>query len=178
MSIWNEDDTEPFTKASADRDVSNWTIDTLAFSAKLKVEVPETIAPGSAARAYGTVTSVRWNKYLKIAKPAGIEPNLELLGFNIEGKEKVSLLLRNNGTVPAKDLAPDWIYYDPNDEGSGSACLNCGNLLNCLMYSFLVMDLPRFSNAKDNKILKIIQKRFRRHSLSVGIRFRDWRATS
>src|SRR6266498_278483 len=85
-------------------------------------------------------------------------------------REKLPLLLKNTGTRTIKSSGRDWIYCDPSDAGSGSACLNCGNLLSCLIYSFLVMDGQRF-NSQDNKILEIIKRRLKKHFVAARIEF-------
>ncbi len=170
ISIWNEDDTKTFNRETSNGDASKWAFHTRAFSADLSVTLPEKIAPRSAEKAYGTITGIRWNDYLKVTRPMDLEPDLELLGFNIEGKDKLTLLLKNTGTRTIKSSGRDWIYCDPSDAGSGSACLNCGNLLSCLIYSFLVMDGQRF-NSQDNKILEIIKRRLKKHFVAARIEF-------
>jgi hypothetical protein len=154
-----------------------WRVDNAAFSATLEVDHAQ-ILPGGGVEGHGGIKDVAWKEWLTIRKPADCEPNIELLGFNILSRNRISLLLRNNGKSELKTQASDWIYIDPadkdpSDELPKSACLNCGNVLNCLIYSFLIMEMRRFNSETDNKILGIIDELFRRQSLTISRQYSE-----
>jgi len=66
------------------------------------------------------------------------------------------VLLRNNSQTVVNPIARDWVYIDPN-ESSKSACFKGNAVLDCLIYSFLVMGPEAFNNDKGNKIIGIIE---------------------
>jgi pimeloyl-ACP methyl ester carboxylesterase len=157
--------------------VREWTIKTACFDATLEVG-PLKIQPSETVSVRASLNGVRWKKRLDLIKPPNLEPELELLGFNILGPDKVSILLRNNGRSEITTTPRSWRYVDPSKptpckEGPDKA--ETGDSRECLIYSFLVMDPENFSNANDNKILSILQSLFARYnsqeSLPVRIEF-------
>jgi pimeloyl-ACP methyl ester carboxylesterase len=154
-----------------------WRVDNAAFSATLDVEHDQ-ILPGGGVEGLGEIKDVTWKEWLTIKEPSDREPDIELLGFNILGPNEISLLFSNNGKSEVKTLARDWVYIDPSDKDPSdelpkSACLNCGNVLNCLIYSFLIMDTSRFNNEEDNTILRVVQEIFQRQSLTFTKQFAE-----
>jgi hypothetical protein len=85
-----------------------------------------------------------------------VKSGLELRGFNIESDNEISVLLRNNTQYRLDGIPRDWIYIDPNTNIK-SACFKASSALDCLIYSFLVMDAETFNNEQDNKIIGILK---------------------
>ena len=152
-----------------------WTAENVAFRAELNIEHGR-IPPGEGIEGHAKIKKVLWNEWLKInSNPADLEQGIVLLGFNILGPNEILLLIKNNSVNVIEIGTREWVYCDPNDKDTTgeeikSACLNCGNVLNCLIYSFLIMDSPRFKNEADNKIFSIIQRMFQQKSQAVTIR--------
>jgi pimeloyl-ACP methyl ester carboxylesterase len=152
-----------------------WTAENVAFRAELNIEHGR-IPPGEGVEGHAKIKKVVWNEWLKInSSPADLEQGIVLLGFNILGPNEILLLIKNT-SVNAIEIGPrEWVYSDPNDKDTTgeeikSACLNCGNVLNCLIYSFLIMDSQGFISEADNRILGVIQRMFQQKSQAVTIR--------
>ena len=146
------------------------TIKNVSFDATFKIDLPASIDPTDAVEVHAKLVGVRWKKRLDLRRPTGLEPELELIGFNILEPYKISMLLRNNGRNKVMAAARNWTYIDPREPSSCEA----GNIvLDCLIYSFLVMEPAHFNNVNDNKILSTIQSIFAsnnpRESLPVKI---------
>ena len=79
-----------------------WRVDNAAFLATLVVKHNQGV-PGGGVEGHGEIKDVTWKEWLAIKKPADSEPDIELLGFNILGPNKILLLLRNKGKSENKD---------------------------------------------------------------------------
>jgi hypothetical protein len=162
----------------------NWLIDNPFFSVSVAVDPPE-IPAKSGVKTSGTIKGLRWKRWLEIKKPAESDSEFELLGFNILGENKISLLLRNTGRRVAKGGAREWIYVDPtekvdsdddtsSEEKSQAVSLRTRRpLLNRLIYSFLVMGTGQFSDEKRNENLKVVRKAFKADSVLFKIKYSD-----
>jgi pimeloyl-ACP methyl ester carboxylesterase len=162
----------------------NWLIDNRFFSLSVSVDPPE-IPAKSGVKISGTIKGLRRKRWLEIKKPADLDSGLELLGFNILGEDKISLLLRNTGRRIVKGGAREWIYIDPNEKMNSNALTPSDKstaaislvvrtpLLNRLIYLFLVMDTGQFSDEKRNENLKVIRDAFKGDSVLFKIKYSD-----
>lgn len=148
------------------------TVKNVSFDATFKIDLPASIDPTDAVEVHAKLVGVRWKKRLDLIRPVGLEPELELIGFNILEHYKISMLLRNNGRSKIMAAPRNWTYLDPR---KSSPCEEDNIVLDCLIYSFIVMEPVHFNNVNDNKILGIIQSVFAgnnpRESLPVKIEF-------
>jgi pimeloyl-ACP methyl ester carboxylesterase len=115
-----------------------------------------------------------WNDTLEIMsfwkdKEDNCKNSVCLLGFNVIDEHRVDLLLKNgaSGDRTVGGEANDWFYAlksRSNRDYHGSfACNDPGNAdrsIDCLIFSFLVMDPDQFGNAHENEILAKLQERF------------------
>jgi hypothetical protein len=85
-----------------------------------------------------------------------VNSGLELRGFNVESDKEISILLRNSTKHRFDGIPRNWIYIDPNTNIK-SACFKVSSALDCLIYSFLVMDAETFNNEQDNKMIGILK---------------------
>jgi hypothetical protein len=148
----------------------NWLIENPFFSVSVRVDPPQ-IPPNGGVKTSGMIKGLRWKRWLELKKPADLDSELELLGFNILGGDKISLLLRNTGRRAVKGGTREWIYIDPTESGSSLGMRRAA--LNRLIYSFLVMDTPQFSNEKHNENLKVIREAFKEDSIVFKIKYSD-----
>lgn len=155
-----------------------WSAENYAFSATLEVRHGP-ISPNEGVDCKAKISKMTWQKWLRICKPQDCEPGVALAGFNILGPNQIRLLIQNDSSSEIVTKARDWVYVDPYDDpnmdsgGGGeilSACLNSGEILDSLIYSFLVMNPEQFKNEEDNKILGILQRVFCQSNLSVSIK--------
>lgn len=150
------------------------TIRNASFDATFKMGDRKEIAPQDTVNVSGTLSGVNWRTRLELVRPSGLEPELELLGFNILEEDRVSILLRNNGRKKIMATARNWVYVDPKKP---SVCQDKEKSLDCLIYSFLVMDAKDFINEKDNRIVNIIRSMFTnskpKESLPINIEYCD-----
>ncbi len=157
------------------RSAAIWSADNVSFTAKLKVK-HDPIPPGGGVQGQARFTEQTWKPWVNIRPPACCESGLTLVGFNILGPTEILLLIQNNTQIDIELPPKDWIYFDPNDDKDAedqkqSACLNCGDALKCLMYSFLILDPMQFVDDNDNKVLRIFQDIFRQNSEAICIKF-------
>jgi pimeloyl-ACP methyl ester carboxylesterase len=150
----------------------NWLIENPFFSVSLKVDPPQ-IPPKGGVKTSGTIKGLWWKRWLEIKHPVDLDSELELLGFNILGGDKISLLLKNNGRQAVKGGTREWIYIDPTEKDSGSSLGMRRPVLNRLIYSFLVRDTAQFSNEKHNENLKVIREAFKGDSVVFKIKYSD-----
>jgi pimeloyl-ACP methyl ester carboxylesterase len=143
----------------------DWQIENPMFSVTVRVGHLEVDA-GSGKRIFGRVKGVTWKKILKLSEPEMLEPGLELVGFNIIAEDKISVLMRNKGTLLVNGTARDWIYVDPrredldSSESEDSDELWPDKLLNRLMYSFLFLNAEQFKACEENEILDTMPDAF------------------
>jgi pimeloyl-ACP methyl ester carboxylesterase len=121
----------------------------------IEVDPPLLQGNGGGEKVPATNIKVEEWKYPMLSKPANLEHGLEFRGYNIEGADKVSVLLRSS-QILANPVGRDWVYIDPN-ESPESACFQVSTSLDCLIYSFLVMGPEAFNNEEDNKIIGIVR---------------------
>ena len=143
-----------------------WHIESPYFIAAVSVD-PPLIPRKGGARIDGTLTEFRWKKWLEIVSPKNLDPELELMGFNILSEDKISLMLKNRGAEPVTGGPREWIYMDPSErvsvdeERDEAVSLRMRRpLLNRLIYSFLVMDPARFGDEERNDSLKLARTAF------------------
>jgi pimeloyl-ACP methyl ester carboxylesterase len=142
-----------------------WHIDSPYFTAAVGIDPPQ-IPPKGGVRIDGTLTEFRWKKWLEIVGPNNFDPELELMGFNILGENKISLMLKNRGTEPVRGGLREWIYIDPSeravnkDEPAAVSLRMRRPFLNRLIYSFLVMEPARFGDERQNESLKLARTAF------------------
>lgn len=145
---------------------ANWTLACPAFSVSVSVD-PVTIPAGSVRTSYATITGITWHRWLDIRRPSDLEPEIELIGFNVLEDDKVKLLLKSTSNRALKAAARDWVYVDLNQD---FRLANLDSNLNCLIYSFLTFSPTYFHRATDNKILQTIERKFRKVSLSFTLK--------
>jgi pimeloyl-ACP methyl ester carboxylesterase len=142
-----------------------WHIESPYFAAAISVDPPQ-IPPKGAVKIDGTLNEFRWKKWLEIMDLSHLDPELELMGFNILSEDKISLMLKNTGTKPIRGGWREWIYMDPReraadkDEDDAVSLRMRRPLLNRLIYSFLVMDPGRFADERQNESLKVSRTAF------------------
>ena len=143
-----------------------WHIESPYFTAAVSVDPPQ-IPPKGGVRIDGSLTEFRWKKWLEIVIPINLDPELELMGFNILSEDKISLILKNRGSEPVRGGWREWVYMDPSEragvdeDGSEAVSLRMRRpLLNRLIYSFLVMEPARFGDERRNDSLKLARTAF------------------
>jgi pimeloyl-ACP methyl ester carboxylesterase len=146
-----------------------WELHTPAFSVTVEMN-PVKIPAGTVRTTYATITGIRWHQWIDIQPPADLEPELELVGFNILKENRICLLLKNNGKGSQNGAVREWIYVDPNEDANITELIET---LNCLIYSFLLLGSERFRNEEDNQILKKIRQKFKNVGLNVNIEHGD-----
>lgn len=143
-----------------------WHLESPYFIAAVSIDPPP-IPPKGAVRIDGTLTKFRWKKWLEIVNPSNLDPELELMGFNILGEDKISLMLKNRGAEPVRGGWREWIYMDPSErvgvdenESEAVSLRMRRPLLNRLIYSFLIMKPGRFGDEKQNESLQLARTAF------------------
>jgi pimeloyl-ACP methyl ester carboxylesterase len=96
-----------------------------------------------------------WRQTPVLNAPGNLNPELELVAWNVVDENQLSMLLRNNSENSANSAAGEWVYIDPTEELV--ACMMSSALRDCLIYSFLVMSPEAFISDQDNKLLHILQ---------------------
>jgi hypothetical protein len=146
-----------------------WHIDSPYFTAAVMIDPPP-IPPNGGVRVEGTLTEFRWKKWLEIVRPNNLDPELELMGFDILSEDRISLMLKNKGAEPVRGGWREWIYMDPServgvDENEVVSLRMRRPLLNRLIYSFLVMEPARFGDEMQNESLKVARTAFVGHDV-------------
>jgi pimeloyl-ACP methyl ester carboxylesterase len=142
-----------------------WHIESPYFAAAVRIDPPH-IPPKGAVKIHGTLNEFHWKKWLEIMAPRHLDPDLELMGFNILGEDKISLMVKNTGTKPIRGGWREWIYMDPSERAADEDADDAVSLrmrrplLNRLIYSFLVMDPGRFADERQNESLKVSRTAF------------------
>ena len=148
--VWNSD------KTKAHRVGKGWIISSPVFSATVTLDSVK-VEPNSIKIVAGDVTGIKWVSCLDIKPPFDWNRELKLLSFNILSRNSVSMLFENLGDRPTVSGCRDWKYViptvDPNETDLDRA-------LNCLIFSFLVLDPSQFHIFEDNEALKRIDARF------------------
>jgi pimeloyl-ACP methyl ester carboxylesterase len=134
-----------------------WEINNPMAIWSMEVDPPEFKQRNDGGKVPATNIKVEEWKHPILKKPANLEPGLEFRGYNVESADKVSVLLRNNSQTVVNPIARDWVYIDPNESSQSAACFKESTVLDCLIYSFLVMGPEAFNNDKDNKVIGIIE---------------------
>jgi pimeloyl-ACP methyl ester carboxylesterase len=133
-----------------------WRIDNPMFTMSSRIDPPHFPSRGG-DKVRATDVKITWKRRPMLKMPATlVKSGLELRGFNIESDNEISVLLRNNTQYRLDGIPRDWIYIDPNTNIK-SACFKASSALDCLIYSFLVMDAETFNNEQDNKIIGILK---------------------
>jgi pimeloyl-ACP methyl ester carboxylesterase len=158
---------EPFNARPA-----NWRVVNPYFTATVRVNPPEIPAKGG-VKVSGSIIGLKWKKWLEIKKPNELDQDIELVGFNILGEDKILLLVKNTGGQAMKSKVREWFYLDSNEDAAGDAPAKSlrmrRRLLNRLIYAFLVMDVAIFKNEKHNELFKGIREWFQQDSEKLKI---------
>ena len=165
FTVWNRE-TENTKRHRLDKP---WTIASPVFEATLNFHDQGEIEPGSIKRVSGEITRVKWKRYLSVEPPSGWDPNLQILSYSIRAGNSLSLIFKNTGTEAVAATTSRWKYRmigDPNLTPPNGA-------LECLMFSFLVLDPSQFRNPADNRALKLTIDQFKKISpLRIRPQFR------
>jgi hypothetical protein len=140
-----------------DNEIREWTIHAASFDVALNVG-PLKFKPGEVISVPAALKEgITWKNELELIRPTDMENELELLGFNVLGNDKMGILLRNNSGKDLVAKARTWTYVD---NSKSTPCRNGNEADECLIYSYLVLEPESFNNPKDNKILGVLQNLF------------------
>jgi pimeloyl-ACP methyl ester carboxylesterase len=132
-----------------------WRIDNPMFTMSFMLDPPH-FPPRGGDKVRATDVNIKW-KWPRLKMPTTlVNSGLELRGFNVESDKEISILLRNSTKHRFDGIPRNWIYIDPNTNIK-SACFKVSSALDCLIYSFLVMDAETFNNEQDNKMIGILK---------------------
>jgi hypothetical protein len=140
-----------------------WGISCPVFSATV-VPDPGEIGPNTLKKVTGNVKGINWVKSLCVTPPSGWNSELRLISFNILDRNSVSMLFRNTGDGSITPAARDWNYVVPTVNPNET---DLDRALNCLIFSFLVLNPSQFFIPEDNEALKRIEDCFKKLSLEI-----------
>jgi len=155
LSVWIQNNGEDVSTAATGE---RWTLKNTFFTVPLTVDRRPIPGHGGVGTATAIIQGLDWNARLDIQPPTGLETGLKLVAFNISGETNLTALFKNTDKDHVIDgTNRSWIYGDPYKQGS---CSGLGTLLDCLIYSFLVMDAEEFNNKEVNKIIDVLDRSF------------------
>jgi pimeloyl-ACP methyl ester carboxylesterase len=158
--VWNKD-----KETKAHRIDKPWNIRCPVFEATVVLD-PLEIEPNTLKRVAGDVKGITWVKCLEVEPPYGWNSKLRLLSFNILEQNSISMLFKNTGDRALDSPLRDWKYVVPSVNPNET---DLDRALNCLIFSFLVLDPSQFRIREDNEALKRIEDRFKKLSLDLKI---------
>ena len=160
FAVWNQDQSQ---SQRVDRSV--WFIKNSVFTVTVVLD-PFELDPGTVSTVKGDAWGIAWVNCLDLKPPNYPEPPLELISYNIKAENEVSMLLRNSSEHSIKGKPRDWIYVIPT---SNTNLADLNQALNCLIFSFLVLEPEHFHKREENEILDRILSKFERANLTVAI---------
>jgi pimeloyl-ACP methyl ester carboxylesterase len=161
FAVWNQHETQQCRVGQ-----SKWSVKTAAFSVTVLLD-PFALEPGAVTTVEGDALGMEWAKCLDFKPESFPQAPLQLVAYNIESENELSLLLRNPTGQPVTGEPCDWIYVIP---ASNAHLVDLNQALNVLLFSFLVLQPEHFHDRKRNQVLDHILAKFENVGLQVGVK--------